>query len=333
MTTIPAPAPLLPTSDRAAQAAAPTRPAIAAAIRTQVLAAMPPVEKLVPVTGAPACARPWGLQRPSRDAVTGPPRSTKPATPKPASAASSRSRHGRAGHGVAMGLGIADRGDADDRRSASRLAVLGTAPVGRRDHPTLAPPPRRLAAGDRRRPRRRRADPSAERVVDDGAEHASRASRHRERADGHAPRDGRARPRSSLALRSEPPKPPRAPSPRGSRDQASPPQPRPQPRLPISAPAPPPAAAQAQPPRTPAAATGNPTRDAQRALESGDTAKAIEYARQATASDASNTEAWLTLGAAYEASGRPALARTAYRSCAAQGRGDRVAECRALLAQ
>ena len=60
---------------------------------------------------------------------------------------------------------------------------------------------------------------------------------------------------------------------------------------------------------------------------------AIDLARQATAGDPTNTVAWLTLGAAYEASGRSALARTAYRNCAAQGRGDRVAECRALLAQ
>ena len=32
-------------------------------------------------------------------------------------------------------------------------------------------------------------------------------------------------------------------------------------------------------------------------------------------------------------SGRASMARGAYRSCAAQGRGDRVAECRALLAR
>ncbi len=81
------------------------------------------------------------------------------------------------------------------------------------------------------------------------------------------------------------------------------------------------------------ATTGNPTHDAQRALESGQTDSAIQLAKQATAGDPSNTEAWLILGAAYEASGRPGLARTAYKSCVDRGSGDRVAECRALLAQ
>ena len=125
-----------------------------------------------------------------------------------------------------------------------------------------------------------------------------------------------------------------SPAPPVAHDPAPAPQPHRQPKEPPT-PAEPAetAAAEAKPHPTAAPATGNATRDAQRALESGDTAKAIDYARQATASDPSNTEAWLTLGAAYEASGRPALARTAYRSCAAQGRGDRVAECRALLAQ
>jgi hypothetical protein len=116
------------------------------------------------------------------------------------------------------------------------------------------------------------------------------------------------------------------------RDPGPAPQPRPQPA--VVTPSPPPVVADTRPPRAAAAAqTGNPTRDAQRALESGDTAKAIDYARQATSADPTNTVAWLTLGAAYEASGRAALARTAYRNCAAQGRGDRVAECRALLTQ
>ncbi|MGO9714058.1 MAG: response regulator [Polyangiaceae bacterium] len=120
------------------------------------------------------------------------------------------------------------------------------------------------------------------------------------------------------------------------REPAPAPQPRPQvipatppPQTPVPAPTPP----EPKPARTTAATTGNPTRDAQRALESGDTGKAIDFAKQATASDPSNTEAWLTLGAAYEASGRSGLARNAYKSCAAQGRGERVAECRALMAQ
>jgi cytochrome c-type biogenesis protein CcmH/NrfG len=111
-------------------------------------------------------------------------------------------------------------------------------------------------------------------------------------------------------------------------DVTTPPVPRPQP-------SPQPAAQPAQQPASvadtkPAGSTGNATRDAQRALDRGDTARAVELARQATSADPTNAEAWLTLGAAYEASGRASLARSAYQSCATRGKGERVGECRAL---
>jgi Flp pilus assembly protein TadD len=93
---------------------------------------------------------------------------------------------------------------------------------------------------------------------------------------------------------------------------------------------PPPQPAPAAPPK---GGGGGSIRDAQRALETGDTTRAIELARQAATADPGNAETWLTLGAAYEAGGRPALARGAYRSCVARGHGERVDECRALLAQ
>jgi hypothetical protein len=132
--------------------------------------------------------------------------------------------------------------------------------------------------------------------------------------------------------------PPAAPTP--TRAPAPSPPPPPAPRAPRPAPPREPAAAgpaftaaPAPEPRPAVATTGNPTHDAQRALESGQTDSAIQLAKQATAGDPSNTEAWLILGAAYEASGRPGLARTAYKSCVDRGSGDRVAECRALLAQ
>jgi len=114
------------------------------------------------------------------------------------------------------------------------------------------------------------------------------------------------------------------------------PQPIPQPTAePTPAPAPQPVpVAQPTPPDTkPAASTGNATRDAQKALDRGDTARAIDLARKATSGDPSNAEAWLTLGAAYEAAGRASYARGAYQSCVAHGKGERVEECRALLAQ
>jgi Flp pilus assembly protein TadD len=98
-------------------------------------------------------------------------------------------------------------------------------------------------------------------------------------------------------------------------------------------PAPAPAPAATPEPKPAAAGGANVTRQAQSALERGDMSKAIEYARAATSRDPSNAEAWLTLGAAYEASGRAGLARNAYRSCVAKGKGDRVEECRALMSQ
>jgi hypothetical protein len=111
-------------------------------------------------------------------------------------------------------------------------------------------------------------------------------------------------------------------------DVATPPAPRPAPAPPpVAQPAPQPTPA---PDAKPAAGTGNATRDAQRALDRGDTARAVELARQATSADPTNAEAWLTLGAAYEASGRASLARSAYQSCATRGKGERVGECRAL---
>ena len=75
------------------------------------------------------------------------------------------------------------------------------------------------------------------------------------------------------------------------------------------------------------------TKQAQRLLERGSAQRAAEVARRATAIDPSNAEAWLTLGAAYDAAGNRAQARLAYRNCVDSGRGPRVGECKALLAQ
>jgi outer membrane biosynthesis protein TonB len=131
-----------------------------------------------------------------------------------------------------------------------------------------------------------------------------------------------------------PAKPP-APSPARQGAATPPPASQPPPAHPHPQASPQPAAQPA--PRTapvadtkPAAGTGNATRDAQRALDRGDAGRAVELAREATAADPTNAEAWLTLGAAYEASGRASLARSAYQSCAARGKGERVGECRAL---
>ena len=73
------------------------------------------------------------------------------------------------------------------------------------------------------------------------------------------------------------------------------------------------------------------TQQAQGLLERGSASRAAEVARRATAADPSNVEAWLTLGAAYDASGNRAQAHGAYKNCVDTGRGPRVSECKALL--
>jgi len=76
------------------------------------------------------------------------------------------------------------------------------------------------------------------------------------------------------------------------------------------------------------------TQAAQKALEkegnAGAASRAAELAWKATKRDPSNAEAWLTLGAAYHSLGNKAQAQQAYRSCAKQAMGPRVAECRSL---
>ncbi|MDB4938551.1 MAG: two-component response regulator [Labilithrix sp.] len=82
-----------------------------------------------------------------------------------------------------------------------------------------------------------------------------------------------------------------------------------------------------------AAAADSFTLEAQKALEAergGSASRAADLAWKATKRDPTNAEAWLTLGAAYHALGNKAQAQQAYRSCAKQATGPRVAECRAL---
>jgi Tfp pilus assembly protein PilF len=76
------------------------------------------------------------------------------------------------------------------------------------------------------------------------------------------------------------------------------------------------------------------TREAQKALEhegkGHEASRAAELAWQATKRDPTSAEAWLTLGAAYHILRKEPQAQQAYRSCAKQAQGPRVAECRAL---
>jgi Flp pilus assembly protein TadD len=58
--------------------------------------------------------------------------------------------------------------------------------------------------------------------------------------------------------------------------------------------------------------------------------RAVELARQAVNASPSNADAWLTLGAAYQATGDAASAREAYRSCVERAKTANVGECRVL---
>jgi DNA-binding response OmpR family regulator len=105
---------------------------------------------------------------------------------------------------------------------------------------------------------------------------------------------------------------------------------------PVTSPAPPPrpsASAVSAPTQIEPQAGASLTQQAQRLLERGSASRATEVARRATSADPSNAEAWLTLGAAYDASGNRAQARVAYKSCVDNCRGPRVGECKALLGE
>ncbi|MGO9836380.1 MAG: response regulator [Polyangiaceae bacterium] len=72
---------------------------------------------------------------------------------------------------------------------------------------------------------------------------------------------------------------------------------------------------------------------ASHALAEGATAHAIDLGRQATAANPGDADAWLTLAAAYQASGNGGAAHGAYASCVAQARTPDVSECRVLAGQ
>jgi DNA-binding response OmpR family regulator/cytochrome c-type biogenesis protein CcmH/NrfG len=72
---------------------------------------------------------------------------------------------------------------------------------------------------------------------------------------------------------------------------------------------------------------------ASHALAKGETARAVDLARKAIAANPGDADAWLTLAAAYQASGNGGAARAAYASCAAQASTPNVTECRLLAGQ
>ena len=71
--------------------------------------------------------------------------------------------------------------------------------------------------------------------------------------------------------------------------------------------------------------------DARRALERGRVADAIAAGERSVALDATDGEAWLLLGAAYQDKGNMAEARRAYSACTKEGTRGPIGECRAML--
>jgi len=107
-----------------------------------------------------------------------------------------------------------------------------------------------------------------------------------------------------------------------------------------AAPSPEPQAAVAapEPPKAPAPAPAADGKTAleekkasKKALERGKLTEAIEAGERAVALDASDGEAWLLLGAAYQEKGKMAEARRAYAACVKEGKRGPIGECRAML--
>jgi len=85
-------------------------------------------------------------------------------------------------------------------------------------------------------------------------------------------------------------------------------------------------------PTTPPAAAGAvKQRESSRfALERGDLGTAVAAGERSVAIDPTDGEAWLILGAAYQAGGELAQAKRCYRACVAQARRGPKAECQAM---
>jgi len=80
----------------------------------------------------------------------------------------------------------------------------------------------------------------------------------------------------------------------------------------------------------PAQAAGKEREASRFALERGDLGSAVAAGERSVALDPTDGEAWLVLGAAYQARGELAQAKRCYRSCVEQGTRGPKAECRAM---
>jgi DNA-binding response OmpR family regulator len=80
----------------------------------------------------------------------------------------------------------------------------------------------------------------------------------------------------------------------------------------------------------PVTASATLVRDANHALALGATERAMDLARQAVRANPEDADGWLTLGAAFQATGNLIAAQEAYRHCVEQARTANVSDCRAL---
>jgi hypothetical protein len=72
-------------------------------------------------------------------------------------------------------------------------------------------------------------------------------------------------------------------------------------------------------------------RSCQSFLDQGAFAKAVEAGEKSVSLDPSDGDAWLLLGAAYQAMGKAAEARRSFSSCVAEGKRGQIGECRSML--
>jgi tetratricopeptide (TPR) repeat protein len=72
-------------------------------------------------------------------------------------------------------------------------------------------------------------------------------------------------------------------------------------------------------------------RSCQSFLDQGAFAKAVEAGEKSVSLDPTDGDAWLLLGAAYQAMGKTAEARRSFSSCVAEGKRGQIGECRSML--
>jgi hypothetical protein len=136
--------------------------------------------------------------------------------------------------------------------------------------------------------------------------------------------------RAASVRSADPPEEAPRPAPPPAEPQAPPPEPV---VAPLLAPSPAGSAASAPPvaPESDPVAARESKKIAQRALDRGKVAEAIEAGERSVALDPTDGDAWLILGAAYQLRGATAEARRCFSSCVRQGTRGPRGECAALL--